>query len=93
MSAKKLTKRQYEAYTARLQALRQQLVDTKAQAIKALDDMPALRSESYGDMLNHLYDSIYEIDNAINDLEHDWNTRNWTWSDWSSYSLVAQNID
>ena len=93
MSANKITKRQYVAQTARLQALRQQLCDTRDQAIKALEDMPEMRSESYGDMLNHLHDSIDEIDNAINDIEHSWNTRNWTWSDWKSYELVAQNID
>ena len=93
MSTQKITKRQYEAQTARLQALRQQLCDQRDQAIKALEDLPALRSVAYGDMLNHLHDAISEIENAMAGVEDEYSTRNWTRSDWASYELAAQNID
>ncbi len=93
MNAQKMTKRQYEAQTARLQVLRQQLCDQRDQAIKALEDLPALASFAYSEMLNHLHDAISEIENVIAGVEDEWSTRNWTRGDWASYELAAQNID
>jgi len=93
MNGKKITKRQYEAQIARLQANRQQLCDTRDSAIKALADLPALASFAYGEMLNHLHDAISEMDNIISDVYSEWDTRNWTSGDWASHKLVAQNID
>lgn len=93
MSTKKMTKRQYEAQIARMQALRQQLCDQRDLAIKALEDLPALASFAYGEMLNHLHDAISEIENVIASVEDEYSTRNWTRSDWASYELAAQNID
>jgi hypothetical protein len=93
MNAQKITKRQYEAQTARMQALRQQLCDQRDQAIRALEDLPALDSFAYGEMLNHLHDAISEIENVIASVEEEWSTRKWTRSDWASYELVARNID
>jgi len=29
----------------------------------------------------------------MKDLDRRWNTRNWTFGDWASYELIAQNID
>lgn len=42
---------------------------------------------------NAASDLIFDSEEAIRSMQRDRDTRNWTGADWSSYDLVASNID
>lgn len=89
----KITKRQYEAQIARLQALKAQIDDVTANIIKAGEDLDLWQHPAFSEMCNHLHDASSEVENTLHSVESDWTTRNWTFADWMSYDLASRNID
>jgi len=49
--------------------------------------------DQHGLLLNTINDALYILNNELNGLEDEWSKRNWTYSDYASYNLVANNID
>ena len=89
----KITRKQYEAQQARLNALKTQIEDVTANIIKAGEELDLWQHPAFSDMCNHLHDAKSEAENAMRSVEEDWTTRNWTFADWASYELAARNID
>ena len=42
---------------------------------------------------NNMHDLQYKIEEDINALESEWNTRDWTQQEWNEWELVSMNID
>lgn len=90
----KITKSQY---TKRMNAL----LAKKALAESEVEIMCQLFENHSGDAIsleltdwaNGFHDAVWNIDQEIKALDFEWNTRNFTGSDWNSYELVASNID
>ena len=85
----KITKAQYNV---RIRELTQKLAYVKT-GIEEIEREPDGLTLDQCEQVNALYDQEYEINEAISDLTREWGTRNWTGSDWSTHSLVMQNID
>jgi len=79
----KLTKRQYTKMRSELEA---KIIGIQSQT----NDSEATRTSEEWDAL---YDAEYNLEQEIKDLDHKYQTRNWTTADWSSYDLVCRNID
>ena len=44
-------------------------------------------------LLNDIHDLIADLSDKVDDLDSEFETRNWTRGDWNSYELAMQNID
>lgn len=40
-----------------------------------------------------LHDAIYDLEAEIEGLEDDWETRDWTSSEWREWNLMQRNVD
>ena len=49
--------------------------------------------DQYGLLLNTIDDALYILKKELNELEDKWDTRDWTYSDYTSYNLAVNNID
>jgi glutathionyl-hydroquinone reductase len=93
MSTTKITKRQYEAKVARLNALKVQLEDVRDNMIKAINDGIGLDADGLAHATNNMHDAISEIEQHLDDLESTFSRRNWTAADYRSAELIAANVD
>jgi hypothetical protein len=82
----KITKREY---TKQMNELTDALTALETDIARIIDN--EIVAEFDG--LNAKHDKVWEMEQAIKDIERAFTTRNWTCGDWASYSLVAQNID
>ncbi len=80
---KKLTKK---AYQARMDAIAESM-------LKLGQVLAMLEAAGQYDSMNVIHDASWKLGEDTRSLEFEWNTRNWTSADWTSYSLVASNID
>jgi len=49
--------------------------------------------DQHGLLLDTINDAMYILNVELQDLEDEWNRRDWTYSDYVSYNLAANNID
>jgi uncharacterized protein YfbU (UPF0304 family) len=87
---KKLNRKQYEALMTVLVAAREARITEIEQAIAALNDSCPL---SVADLINEMHDAVSDAERRIKDLEHAWDTRNYTTADWTSRELIINNVD
>jgi len=87
----KITKRQYTKEMNELVSLKAITELEIENRIAAIGDQQASMDEI--DSINAMHDKVSELEQAMKDLDRRWNTRNWTFGDWASYELIAQNID
>lgn len=83
---RKLTKREYTRRMAELTA-HKELIE---QNIALIIDNELIHLY---DGLNAAHDKVYEIQQAIEQLDFAYRTRNWNSSDWAMNNLILQNID
>lgn len=81
--SKKITKKVYEA--------RKEAIVSAIKATSAILDM--LMAAGQYDSMNVFHDAERSLQDDLRFLEQDWNRRNWTQSDYSTYALVCDNVD
>ena len=88
----KMTRKQYTATRATLEAV---VVGLNA-TLDALNNSVAggrLLMPALADSYDALHDAIHDAKVSIKDLDGEWNRRNWTGADYSSWELVCANVD
>ena len=95
-----MKKRDYEKQKAQLQESLEtvQIIESEIWRLARIsDDAAKAGMEHLGlvwpDDANLIHDAEYDIEQEMERLERNWITRNWTYSDWQTHALVAQNID
>lgn len=87
----KLTKREYTKQMNELVSLKASVQIEIDFRIAAIGDRQISINEA--DSINDMHDKVSELEQSIKDLDSRWNTRNWTYADWTCYELASQNID
>ena len=88
--AKKYTKRQINADIAKIQAELAEATNKRSLMTKQADAGIEFTTEQW----NTLHDLIdYELPRKIKDIEHKFDTQDWTLADWRQRDLVTSNID
>lgn len=96
-----MKKRDYEKQKAEIEMDLDMVEHHISEAILLGDPLNMAKSEAYLkdlglsgiDEWNLLYDAKHDLEDRLESLERQWDTRNWTGSDWNTWELVAQNID
>lgn len=91
----KISKKEYNAEVKRVNEAIEVLkrVQEKQSQIAQNQENDLQIRDVAGDNWNTLEDSIYLLQEELKDLEHRWETRDWTTSEWMEYDLVSNNID
>jgi chromosome segregation ATPase len=84
-----------QAHRKNVDRLEAELAGVRAviEALTARVDGGERASAELTDAFNEAYDREYELEREIRSAESDWGRRNWTFSDYASWNLVAANID
>lgn len=84
----KLTKKEYTARKNEI-VFKTEALFAKLEEAKRTDGASLAEGEDWND----LHDQFADLIQASEDLEQEWDTRNWTASDWTSWNLIANNVD
>lgn len=94
---KKITRKEYEDQKAALEKQLEKVRLKLAQKAQAkTEDWASLDEEALAmasDEWNSLHDQEYDIAGSLDDLEHDWHTRDWTRSEWVQWGYMCNNVD
>lgn len=94
----KITKREYNSRKSELLNKMQQ-TEIKLTAVeKQIDDpnyttLPDSEKILINSEWESLFDRLYDLKKEMEALDDEWDRRDWTYSDYAQYNLIANNID
>lgn len=87
-----------QEYKEKKACLEKELEEAKAKRDKMIEDCKTHDKEQLAislgvQSLDEFHEAVYDLENEIDSLEYDWDTRDWDSQDWYQWSLIQHNMD